>query len=175
MHRSLLSTAPWPLHRCHGFTLIELISVILILSALSTVAGPRLIDLAREAHKSVVARTADIFQSAIRMAFVSCVARNFAGKDNLPTFGAGNLDFNARCYPASTNGNNGNVNAARCIQVWSGVLDTAPSISTPAVDSTNYRAQGSGTTCTFTYRSDAVTRRFTYNTNTGAVTITANP
>jgi prepilin-type N-terminal cleavage/methylation domain-containing protein len=175
MHGQSHFTAPWPFYRCRGFTLIELISVILIVSALSTVAGPRLISLTREAHKSVVARTAGVFESAIRMAFVSCVARNFAGKDNLPTFGAGNLDFNARCYPASTNGNNGNVNAARCMQIWSGVLDTAPSISTPAVDGTNYRAQGSGTICTFTYRRDTVMRRFTYRTNTGAVTVTANP
>jgi hypothetical protein len=85
------------------------------------------------------------------------------------------VDFNANCFPSSTNGNNGNVNANRCLQVWNGVLQGAPTISTPAIATTEWRAQGSGTTCTYTYRRDTATlRRFTYSTATGAITI-SNP
>jgi hypothetical protein len=123
-----------------------------------------------------VAATASVFRGALFLANVGCINDNFEGLDNLSNFGAGNLDFNQNCFPSSTNGNNNlNVNANRCLQVWNGVLSPAPSISTPASDDTDYRAQGGGTTCTYTYRRDTDTlRRFTYNAATGASSLT-NP
>lgn len=175
MHGMPHSNRQWNPSANRGFTLIELVSTMLIVAALASFALPRLTDRARDAHRAAVSRTAVIFGSAIRMAYTACAIRNYAGRDNLPTFGSGIVDFNARCFPASTNGNNGNFNAARCVQVWNGILDAAPTISTPAVDSTDFRAQGSGATCTYSYRRDSVTRRFIYNGNTGAVIVTANP
>lgn len=175
MHGMLHPNRQWNPSANRGFTLIELVSTMLIVAALSSFALPRLVDLARDAHRAAVSRTAAVFGSAVRMAYTACTLRNYAGLDNLPTFGNGIVDFNARCLPASTNGNNGSFNAARCVQVWNGILGTAPSISTPAVDSTDFRTQGSGSTCTYSYRKDSVTRRFVYNGNTGAVTVTVNP
>jgi prepilin-type N-terminal cleavage/methylation domain-containing protein len=165
-----------PPDRGHGFSLIELIVVIVILGILAVTALPRLVDVRDDAHRSSVAGTASGFRSAVALAYSACVARNFAGLDNLPTFGAGDVDFNANCLPASTNGTNTlNVNAARCLQIWNGILQPAPSISTPASDTTEYRAQGGGTVCTYTYRRDTDTARlFTYNASTGAVIVT-NP
>ena len=159
-----------------GFTLIELLLVIVIIAILSITALPRFVGLGDDAHRSSVAATASSFQSAVALANSACVSRNFAGLDNLPNFGAGTVDFNPNCFPSSTNGNNNlNVNANRCLQVWNGILSPAPSISTPAVDTTDYRAQGGGTICTYTYRKDAVTvRRFTYNAATGTI-IATNP
>lgn len=160
-----------------GFTLVELITIIAILGVIAAVALPRFADFRDNAHKAVVAQTAAAFSSAIQMAFLACITRDFDSQDNLPIFGDGNVDFNANCFPSSTNGNNGNVNANRCRQVWEGVLTGAPSISNAANDpNTDYRAQGRGTTCTYTYRKDASTlRQFTYNTTTGSVTVASNP
>ncbi len=160
-----------------GFTLLELIIVIVVLGVLGLTSLPRFLDLSREAHKANVAGTFAAFSSAIDIAYLGCLARDFDGNDNMTGLGNGTVDFNASCFPSSTNGNNGNVNANRCLQIWNGILAGAPSISTPATDpSTDYRAQGGGTTCTFTYRRDtSALRRFTYNTSNGDVLIVSNP
>jgi prepilin-type N-terminal cleavage/methylation domain-containing protein len=159
-----------------GFSLVELICVIVILGTLSASAVPRFVELADDAHQAAVAGTASSFQAAVFLANAACIVRDYAGLDNLPAFGAGNVDFNANCLPASTGGNNTfNVSAARCMQIWNGVLSPAPTISTPAAGTTEYRAQVLGGACMFTYRDDADTlRRFTYHPQTGAIVVT-NP
>ena len=156
-----------------GFTLVELVAVMVILGVIAVVAVPRFVDLRTDAHRGAVAGTAGAFTSAARLAYAACQARNFAGRDNMPGFGTGTVDFHASCYPSDTAGSNGNVNANRCRDIWNGILAIRPSISTPATDTTDYRAQGSGAVCTYTYRR-AAGRRFTYNVTTGAVVIT-NP
>lgn len=155
-----------------GFTLIELIAIVVLVAILATAALPRYMGLTEEAHRSVVAQTSATFDTAVSLASAACNLRDFASRDNLSAFGAGNVDFNANCYPSSTNGNNNlNVNAARCMQIWNGLLANAPSISTPANDNTEYRAQGSGTTCAYTYREDDTLRRFTYNAANGSIAV----
>lgn len=164
----------------NGFTLIELVAVIAILGVLAVVAVPAFVDLRTDAHRSVVSATAGGFASAIQTARVLCLARDYASNINLPGYGTGIVDFNANCLPSRTNGSianvNANANANRCLQVWNGILVARPSISTLATDpNSDYRSQGAGTTCTYTYRKDTATsRRFTYSLSTGAV-IATNP
>jgi MSHA pilin protein MshB len=174
MHASCSSSHA--LRPAPGLTLLELVLVIALIGIISVMALPRLLDLREEAHQSSAGATAASFEAAVILANTTCLYEEHEGLDNLASFGAGNVDFNANCFPSSTNGRNDlTVNANRCLQIWNGILFPAPSISTLASDDTDYRAQGSGTICRYTYRRDAsVVRRFTYNAATGEIVVT-NP
>jgi len=157
-----------------SFTLIELVATIVILAILGAFAFPRLADLRSDAHRASVEMTAAQLQSAITLANIACRLKNFAGLDNLPAYGSGDLDFNAACYPVSTSDQNVRVNPGRCAEVWTGLLSLAPSVAVGG-GIADYRAGGNNTTCTFTYQLDpSTTRTIEYDSATGEVT-TVNP
>lgn len=163
-----------PLRRARGFTLIELVAVIAIVSVVAVVALPQYVDLTASAHRASVASTAGAFASAIQTAHMLCVVRDHGGKDNLPGYGPGTVDFGANCYPTDATGGNSNnqsMNRARCMRVWRGVLAVAPTIAADL--SADYRAQVASGLCRFVY-TDEPARRFTYDAATGAVAVT-NP
>ena len=153
-----------------SFTLIELVATLVIVALLVAVAVPRVVDIRAQAHRAAVAMTATQFQNAIMLANITCRLRSFAGMDDLPTFGAGDLDFNSSCYPVSTSDQNVRVNPGRCAEVWAGVLSLGPSITVGGGGNADYRASGSDTTCRFTYQLDSDnTRTIEYDSATGEV------
>jgi prepilin-type N-terminal cleavage/methylation domain-containing protein len=160
-----------------GFTVTELVFVIIILGVLAAVVIPKLLRLDASAHKSIVAATAKTFESARSLVNLRYRMLGYRGvRDNIPGFGAGNVDTNAAGYPTDTsNVNSISGSAARCTRVWNGIMLNPPSIGTAANTTADYRATAAGEICTFTYRKDtSTTRRFRYNALTGAVVIT-NP
>jgi prepilin-type N-terminal cleavage/methylation domain-containing protein len=154
-----------------GFTLIELLSTIVILGVLASVAAPRYFDVAGSAHRSVVASTSAAVETALVVANTACLMRGWAGRDNLPGYGDGSLDFNAACYPTDSSGNANTVgnNNMRCRRVWNAILQVAPSITTTAAGADS-RATARNQVCTYRSLNDSATARlFTCDSLTGLV------
>lgn len=163
-----------------GFSLIELVFVIVLASILAIIALPRFSSLNRDAHRASVTGTAASFQGAIIMASMARRVNGYLGpgaNDNVNNFGANNVDVNTSYFPTDTaNSNVIGGNATRCVNIWNGILQLAPTIATGAT--ADYQATAAGEVCTYIYRVDtSVTplRRFTYSATTGLVTVTVNP
>jgi prepilin-type N-terminal cleavage/methylation domain-containing protein len=160
-----------------GFTLIELIVVIGILALVGMIALPYFTDLRRDTYKAAVTAVIGQFQSAVHLSYQLCVVRGWAGRDNVTGLGSSNVDFNTNCYPSDTsNSNLTTSNAARCVRIFNGIMNSGYTINTTTATNVDFRVTLTGGNCRFTFRRDtSVTRRFDYRSADGALLNITNP
>jgi prepilin-type N-terminal cleavage/methylation domain-containing protein len=171
--------------RFQGFTLVELVAVIVILGVLVATALPKFANLSDSAHEAVLAATGGAFKSSLSIAHGSWVVRGSIGAQNNIGFGNNDLDVNASGWPVSTtDGQTTIVSHDDCVNIWNGLMENPPSVRPfgsfggpdpkfGSAPSTDYQATRMGpTTCWYVYRhfsgNDLV---IVYSSSTGAVLV----
>lgn len=110
-----------------GFTLVELILVIVLLGILSALAIPRFSNLSDSSHKSVVDSLASSFEVSVRI-FRSCYYASGAGgfRTDLNCYSETNVASSVTGYPLGTNTslsvNGTTLVGSNCLELWQALI-----------------------------------------------------
>jgi prepilin-type N-terminal cleavage/methylation domain-containing protein len=164
------------MNKNNGFTLIELVIVIVILGVLAATAAPKFINLTDNAEEAVFLGIAGAFKSGVTQVHMAWLIRGNgqAVQDFIEIsdpLAGGDLSVNVAGYPADTRGTSLTMNSRNdCIDVWRAVLDSQDALVEGNNSSDIEATYNGGNTCTYTYNKQP-TLTVDYDSNTGEITV----
>jgi MSHA pilin protein MshB len=164
------------LQKQKGFTLIELVVVIVILGVLAATAAPKFIDLTDDAEEAVFLGISAAFKSGVNQVHIAWLIRgkNQAVQDFIEIsdpLAGGDLSVNSAGYPADTRGTSLTLNSENdCLDVWRAVLDSQGALASGDNSSDFEATYNGGNTCTYIYNKQ-INLTVDYDSNSGVVTI----
>lgn len=170
-------------NRQTGFTLIELVVVIVLLGLLAATALPRFLNVTDQARQASLEGMSGGFAAGVAMVRAKWISDgNSTGKAGIAVMvDGGAIYVNENGWPAKTSsavgaGSNDQT-AIECQQVWNFVLQSPPSSTTTVLNNERYYISVVGLSpnlCRFSINVNGVTdvnRYFDYNLGSGQVII----
>jgi prepilin-type N-terminal cleavage/methylation domain-containing protein len=162
-----------------GFTLIELVMVIVLLGILAAVALPRMMNNYDEAHYSSVAATGGALSSAVMLVRSQWVSNGAKGEvDVVNGYGQNDVATTLLGWPSdaqkggdSVHSSNLAGDAQRCLRIWQSLLvSNGMKVATEFTTGLVYLVTApTKTICTYTYQLNDFHSRIEYDLSSGAV------